>query len=221
MTEPTTADVMSRRVLAAAPDMPFRELVGAMIAADVSVVPVIDAVGRPVGLVSEVDLAAKLEFHGGAESPPILAGAHARSRWHKAFGCCAADLMTAPAVMVAEDMPLCLALRVLAGERMDALCVVNDRGTLVGLLTRRDALRLFLRGDDAIRGDLERQLFGAAPTKHRVVVRVAGGVVTLDGALCLRSATERAEWIAHGVAGVIAVRNNLSFDVDDLMITGL
>jgi osmotically-inducible protein OsmY len=54
-----------------------------------------------------------------------------------------------------------------------------------------------------------------------VGIRVAGGVVTLEGALSLRSATERAEWIARGVPGVISVRNNLRFDVDDLMITGL
>ena len=99
--------------------------------------------------------------------------------------------------------------------------MVNCSGTLVGILTRRDALRLFLRGDDAIRTDLERQLLPASSTVHRVAVRVSSGLVTLDGSLCLRSATERAEWIARAVPGVIAVRNRLTFDVDDLMITGL
>ncbi|WP_143467259.1 BON domain-containing protein, partial [Lentzea kentuckyensis] len=176
--------------------------------------------GRPVGVVTEGDLAAKLEFHGGAANPPVLGGTRARTRWHKSSATVAADLM-APATTVAEGVNLRVALRRLAGEQASVLCVVNGAGTLVGVLARRGALRLFLRGDDAIRADLERQLCPVSATVNRIAVRVSGGVVTLDGTLSLHSATERAGWIARGVPGVIAVHNNLSFDVDDLMITGL
>lgn len=221
MTEPKTADVMCRRVVTAALDTSYKELVGMMIAHEVNAIPVVDSAGRPVGAVSEEDLATKLEFHGGAASPPVLGGVHTRARWHKSSATVAADLMTTPAAIVTEGVDLCAALRLLAAERASVLCVVNGAGTLVGVLTRRDALRLYLRGDDAIRADLERQLLPASTRVHRLAVRVSGGLVTLDGALCLRSATERAEWIARTVPGVIAVRNELSFDVDDLMITGL
>ncbi|MFC3897664.1 CBS domain-containing protein [Lentzea rhizosphaerae] len=221
MSEPKTADVMCRRVITAALDTPFKELVGLMIAHEVSAIPVVDPAGRPVGIVSEEDLATKLEFRGGAANPPVLGGALTRARWHKSSATAAADLMTTPAATVTEGVSLCAALRQLATGRAHALCVVNCSGTLVGILTRRDALRLFLRGDDAIRTDLERQLLPASSTVHRVAVRVSSGLVTLDGSLCLRSATERAEWIARAVPGVIAVRNRLTFDVDDLMITGL
>ncbi|SFR01936.1 CBS domain-containing protein [Lentzea waywayandensis] len=220
MSEPKTADVMCRRVVTAAVDTSFKELVGAMIAHEVSAIPVVDSAGRPVGVVSEEDLSTKLEFHGGAANPPVLGGRHARARWHKSSATVAADLMTA-AVTVTEGVDLRAALRLLADERANVLCVVNGAGTLVGVLTRRDPLRLFLRGDDSIRADLERHLLPASATVHRVTVHVSDGMVTLDGALCLHSATERAGWIARGVPGVIAVCNNLSFDVDDLMITGL
>lgn len=220
MAEPKTADVMCRKVFTAARDTAFKELVGAMIVHEVSMIPVVDAAGRPVGVVTEEDLATKLEFQGGADNPPVLAGKHTRARWRKASATVAAELMT-PAVAVAENIDLRAALRLLASVRAGRLCVVNDAGTLVGVLGRCDALRLFLRGDDAIRADLEQQLRPASTYAHRVTVRVNDGMVTLDGALCLHSATQRAEWIARGVPGVIAVRNNLSFDVDDLMITGL
>jgi CBS domain-containing protein len=221
MSKPKTADVMCRRVVTAALDTPFKELVGIMIVHEVSAIPVVDSAGRPVGIVSEEDLATKLEFHGGAASPPVLGGRDTRARWHKSSATAAADLMTTPVATVSEGLDLCAALRRLAAGRAHALCVVNGAGTLVGVLTRRDALRLFLRGDDAIRADLERQLLPASSTVHRVAVHVSGGLVTLNGTLCLRSATERAEWIARAVPGVIAVRNRLTFDVDDLMITGL
>ncbi|NKE59900.1 CBS domain-containing protein [Lentzea sp. PSKA42] len=221
MSELKTADVMCRRVVTAALDTSFKELVGIMIAYDAGVIPVVDSRGRPVGVVSEADLATKLEFHCGAASPPLLGGLRLRSRWHKSSATVAAELMSTPAITVTADVTLCSALRLLRGEQASVLCVVNDAGTLVGMLSRRDALRLFLRGDDAIRDDLERQLCPASATVCRVAVLVCDGAVTLDGALSLRSATERAEWIARGVPGVISVRNNLSFDVDDLMITGL
>ncbi|MDX8141471.1 CBS domain-containing protein [Lentzea sp. NBC_00516] len=220
MSEPKTADVMCRRVVTAALDSPFKELVGLMIVHEVTAIPVVDSAGHPVGVVSEEDLAAKLEFRGGAENPPVLAGAHRRVRWHKSSATVAADLMTTPVATVTEGLSLCAALRLLAGEHASLLCVVNGAGTLVGVLTGRDALRLFLRGDDEIRADLERHL-PASTRVHGVTVHVSGGVVTLDGTLSLHSATERAEWIARGVPGVITVRNRLSFDVDDLMITGL
>jgi len=220
MSEPKTADVMCRRVVTAALDTSFRELVGTMIAHEVSAIPVVDSAGHPVGVVTEEDLATKLEFHGGAANPPLLGGTHARVRWHKSSATVAADLMT-PAKTVMEGVDLCAALRRLAGEQASVLCVVNGAGTLVGVLARSDALRLFLRGDDAIRADLERRLCPVSATVNRIAVRVSGGAVTLAGALSLHSTTERAEWIARGVPGVIEVHNNLSFDVDDLMITGL
>ncbi|GLZ27892.1 hypothetical protein Lesp02_00820 [Lentzea sp. NBRC 105346] len=221
MSEPKTIDVMCRNVVTAVPDTPFKELVATVIATDVRDIPVIDPIGRPLGVVSEADLATKLEFHGGAIHPPLLGGSRWRAQWHKAAGTRAGELMTAPAVVVTGETPLRTALHVLTGEQASMLCVVNEAGTLVGVLRPHDTLRVFLRGDDCIRADVERQLFGCDRRSCRVAVHVADGVVTLEGALSVRSAAERAEWTVRGVPGVIAVRNNLDFDVDDLMITGL
>ncbi|GAB2864390.1 CBS domain-containing protein [Lentzea nigeriaca] len=218
MGELTTASVMCRRVVTAAPDTVFRDLVGMVLACEVSMVPVVGPAGRPLGVVSETDLTAKLEFRGGTASPPVLAGSVVRSRWQRCGGLLASELMVAPAITIGEQEPLWSALRVLTAARVDAACVVNDNGTLIGVLARRDALRVYLRDDAAIRADLERALVSSDVP---VEVRVAGGLVTLEGTLCLRSATERAERIARAVAGVVGVRNNLGFDVDDLMITGL
>jgi CBS domain-containing protein len=222
MGELTAARVMCRRVVTAAPETLFKELVGMVLACDVSVIPVLDPAGRPLGVVTETDLTAKLEFRGGTDARPVLAGAAVRSRWQRSGAIRAAELMVSPAITIGEPEPLCSALRMLTAARVDAACVVNGHGTLVGLLARRDALRVYLRDDTAIRAEVARALFGAEMvTRHRVSVRVVGGHVTLNGVMCLRSATERAARIARGVAGVVEVHNNLRFDVDDLMITGL
>ncbi|GLI02728.1 CBS domain-containing protein [Phytohabitans aurantiacus] len=219
MNEPTVADVMARHLVTMVPSTTFKELVGTMISHDLDALPVIDLSGRPAGVVEDVDVLAKLEFRGGADHPPLLAYRR-RARWHKSSGLTAADLMTAPRT-IAQHSPLAAAVQTLTREQIRALCVVDTTGRLVGTLSRRDAVRLFLRGDGPIRADLEREIAAVTERAGAVSAHVAGGVVTLEGTLILRSAVENLCQAAHRVPGVIAVRNYVRYEVDDLVITGL
>ena len=221
MCEPPVVELMHRRVATAVPDTPFKELAGIMITRDIDALPVIDPVGRPVGMVTEADVLTKLEFRGGTDYPPLLASGRCRNRWRKSAGLTAAELMTAPAVTVGEGEPLHIAVRVLATHRLRQVCVVSDQGQLVGVLARQDVLRVFLRGDGVIRAEVEHELLELAGGSDQVSVEVTDGVVTLSGTLSLRSAAEHAGRIIHHVPGVIGVRNNLRYDIDDLVITGL
>jgi len=221
MREPTVADVMTRRVITAVPDTPFKELAGAMLAHGVDALPVIDSIGRPIGVVAETDILTKLEFHGGADPSPLLAGSHCRGRWRKSSALLAADLMTRPAITTTPGIPVSAAIHLLARMRIRQLCVVSCDGNLVGILARRDALHLFVRDDSFIEADIERALATTGRQANRVVVQVADGIATLDGTLTLHSSVQRAGHATHRVPGVIAVYNNLRYDIDDLMITGL
>jgi osmotically-inducible protein OsmY len=89
------------------------------------------------------------------------------------------------------------------------------------MLTRQDAMRVFLRGDGVIRADVERELTELTDETDQVSVEIANGVVALSGTLSLRSAAEHAGRLAYQVPGVIGVHNNLQYDIDDLVITGL
>ncbi|KAA2265927.1 CBS domain-containing protein [Solihabitans fulvus] len=221
MHEPTAADVMTRQVITAVPDTPFLVLAGLLAAHGIGALPVLDPTGRPIGVVEDIDVLAKLEFHAGADGPPLLAGARCRARWRKSSGLTAADLMSRRMLAVTEGTSLAVVVRVLAGERLRQLFVVDGGGRLVGVLARRDVLRLYLRGDRAIQTDIDRTLAGLAAYPFTISAYVADGVVALEGRLPLRSTAERAIRLASHVSGVIAVRDNLRYDVDDLMITGL
>ncbi|WP_028923164.1 CBS domain-containing protein [Pseudonocardia acaciae] len=221
MPEPPVAQLMHRRVITAVPDTPFKELAGLMITRDLDALPVIDPAGRPLGVVTEADVLAKLEFHGGTDYPPLLASGRCRSRWRKSAGLTAAELMTTPAATVGVDEPVHVAVRALATHRVRRLCVVSGEGRLVGMIARQDVLRVFLRGDGVIRADVEHELREIVDGSDEVGVEIADGVVTLSGTLSLRSATEHAGRVTHHVPGVIAVHNNLRYDIDDLVITGL
>ncbi|GAA5150054.1 CBS domain-containing protein [Pseudonocardia eucalypti] len=219
--EQTVADLMVRQVHTVVPTTPFKEMVGTMICQDTDILPVIDLDGRPAGVVTESDLMAKLEFRAGADRPSLLAGSRGRARWHKASGVAAADVMTGPPIVIGARSGAGVAARRLAAHQVRQLCVVDDAGLLIGLLCRQHLLRPFRRGDPAIHADLWRRLAECRHLADCCDVEVADGVVTLTGAVRLRSHAEQAIREAHETAGVIAVRNRMHYDFDDYMITGM
>jgi hypothetical protein len=109
----------------------------------------------------------------------------------------------------------------MAHHRIRQICVVTCSGYLVGMLARRDALHLFVRSDSAIEADIERDIATRTRPPSQITVHVTDGIATLDGALTLHSSAERAGQAAHHIPGVVAVHNNLRYDIDDLMITEL
>ena len=210
MCDQRVADVMARPAISAGRDTSFRDLVTALLDHGVPAVPVVDPSGRPIGLVTAADVAAKSEFHGGADWVSTFSRPRRRSRWRKAGARTAAELMTAPAPTIADDAPLHVALRRLADAKSGQLCVVDQEDRLVGVVSHRDMLSALLRSDADIQAEAEA---GAPPG---VAVRVAEGVVTLTGAVGLRSVAEQAVRTAQSVRGVVAVSDELDFGFDDL-----
>jgi CBS domain-containing protein len=148
MWEPTVESVMTNEVVTARPETPFKELVSLMDEHGVSGLPVVDRDGRPTGVVTEADTLAKQEYQGGTVPRSWFARRARRARWHKAAGLTAADLMSAPAVTVAEGAAVSAAARLLAEKKIRRLCVVNERGELTGVVSRRDLIGTFLRPDE-------------------------------------------------------------------------
>ncbi|MFI7117849.1 CBS domain-containing protein [Amycolatopsis sp. NPDC049868] len=206
---------MTRQIVTIGLDTAFQEIVRTLLEHALPAVAVIDPAGRPVGVVTTADVITKWEFHGGADLPPFLGSLRRWPRWHKASALTAAKLMTTPAPAIAADTPLHTALHQLADHQLPQLFVVDDQGRLAGVLTHHDTLRAFHRTDAAIHADVERRVPGT------ITVSVADGVVTLDGTLRLRSFTDHSVREARHVPGVIAVRNNLAYLVDDLTSHGL
>jgi CBS domain-containing protein len=224
MREPTVATVMTRPVITVRPDMPFKEVVATLEDKRISAVAVVDERDHPLGVVSEADALAKQEFRGGNEpAPSLLASRERKARWHKASGCTAANLMTSPAITIGADEPVTAAARRLAEKRVRRLFVVDPGGALVGVVSRRDVLGMFLRDDAEIQAEIEQQVLaeGKWLVPGIVTVRVQAGVATLDGTLEHRSATEIACRLVQAVTGVVGVRSNLGYEFDDTVSIGL
>jgi CBS domain-containing protein len=128
----------------------------------VSGLPVVDARGRPVGVVSEADALAKQEYKGGTAPRPWPAGRKRRAQWRKAAGLTAGELMTAPAVVVGGDETVGAAARLLAKKNVRRLCVVDADGvaTLDGAVERRTTAQ--------IAGQLSQAVPGVVGVRNRV-----------------------------------------------------
>jgi CBS domain-containing protein len=221
MWEPSVESVMTRQVVTARPGTTFKELVALMAEHRVSGLPVVDREGRPVGVVSEADTLVKQEHRPTANKP--LFGRRRRDRWRRATGRDAKDLMTAPAITVTADATVTAAARLLAERNIRRLCVVDDDGLLVGVVSRRDVIGTFLRADDVIRADVEELVFrkGMWLFPGSLTVEVAGGVATLDGTVERRTTALVAGQLTQSVAGVVGVRNNVRFELDDTVTSPL
>ncbi|MGW4113013.1 CBS domain-containing protein [Actinosynnema sp. NPDC004786] len=72
----------------------------------------------------------------------------------QAHGVTPADVMTIPVATIGPDEPASAAARELAARNVRRLFVVDTGGRLVGVLARRDLLRVFLRTDEELRREV-------------------------------------------------------------------
>jgi CBS domain-containing protein len=217
--EMTVASVMTKDVVTATPGTPFRELVAIMAEKAISALPVVDARGRPIGVVSEADILAKQEFHGGADAVPHHDRA-ARERWHRAQGRDAGEVMTTPVRAVHADEPVSFAARLLAKAGLRRLFVVDWYGRLVGVVARRDLLRVYLSDDDQLQAQIVEMLAASGIPQESVDIGVHSGLVTLDGEVTRRGLADAAVRVVRAAPGVVGVRNNLRYLVDDVTVRG-
>jgi CBS domain-containing protein len=216
-----TGALMVGDVVTARCDTPFKEVVRLLEEHRVSGLPVIDEDRKVIGVISETDLV--LRQVRGPESDGVLArcrrlfGARARHAAAKSRARTAGGVMSKPAVTVHVDATVAEAARLMTEHRIERLPVVDEQGTLVGIVTRRDLLQVFLRTDDEIQRDVRQEVFlntlWLAP--FTVEAAVENGVVTLTGQLERRSEIPIAVGVTRRLDGVVDVVDHLSYRIDD------
>ncbi len=219
MTHRSVGEVMTTTVICAREDTPFKQVAGLLAGRHVSALPVVDTGGRVVGIVSESDLLAKEELQQDPGAP-ALHWWHRRALRDKAAGLKAREVMTSPAVTIGPEASVVEAARLIDAHHIKRLPVVTKDGRLVGIASRPDLLRVFLRSDGQIAGEITAEVFGAALGTNQALARaeVSEGVVTLTGEVEKASMIPMAVRLAGSVDGVIEVVNRLTFAVDDTVL---
>ncbi|WP_460062599.1 CBS domain-containing protein [Streptomyces sp. YKOK-I1] len=188
-------EVMTREVVQARRETPFKDVVRLLDRHRISGMPVVDEDDKVVGVISGTDLIR----HQAGRTPdgrPVTAR----------------QLMSTPAITVHPEQRIADAARVMERRGVERLPVVDEEDRLIGIATRRDLLRVFLRTDDEIRREvlddvLPRVLGRTAP---EVTVSVRDGVVTLRGPWEHGGDLTLALRLAYRVDGVVGVVNRLA-----------
>jgi CBS domain-containing protein len=213
-------DVMTRPVLSARTETPLMDVARILVEHRISGLPVVDAAGRVLGVVSEGDLLVKGQdpdavhhrplariFGESGETRQLLAKAEART---------AGDAMTSPAITIDASKPVNVAATIMVQRKVNRLPVTED-DRLVGIVTRADVVKTFVRTDDelvnAIRNEVLLRALWIDP--EHFVVSVVDGVVTLQGRVERRSTAAMIAPMIEMVPGVVAVNADVAWSVDD------
>ncbi|MFD5393264.1 CBS domain-containing protein [Streptomyces sp. NPDC127097] len=180
----TISELMTRKVASVQLDTPFKDIAQKLADSAVSAVPVLDSLGRPAGVVSEADLLRKAadqsDLSGRTPLPHLEAWERARAE-----GRTASELMSAPAVCAHPEWTVVEAARLMEVQHLKRLPVVDETDVLLGIVSRSDLLRVFLRKDRSIQEEITREVIGrtARLGAAGVTAEVERGQVALHGSV--------------------------------------
>jgi CBS domain-containing protein len=206
------ADVMTKEVVTAGLTTPYKSVVEMLIEHAISAVPVVDEHGRLVGLVSEADLVDK-EAYG--DRPRRLATVLHDAVFgpssevvRRAAALTASGLMSERPATARPGEDVAKVARRMLELRLKRLPVVDEKGGLIGIVSRRDLLRAFTRTDVEINASIRELLASPlhAPDDVFIVrVEVQDGLVKLWGTVERPSDVGVVEGVVRRVPGVVGV----------------
>ncbi|WP_406163759.1 CBS domain-containing protein [Streptomyces sp. NBC_00882] len=214
--------VMTTEVVRATYGTPLKEVARLLAAHRISGLPVVDEDDKVIGVISETDLVARQAATPGPYEPHrrlAFSGLTrtARRQAAKAHARTAGRLMTEPPVTAHADDTVVEAARTMARHQVERLPVLDEADRLVGIVTRRDLLQVFLRPDGDIRDEVIEDVLGRTlwlPPRS-IDVSVVQGVVTLTGHMERKSETVIALSMIARIDGVVGVVDKLTYRLDD------
>jgi CBS domain-containing protein len=217
-------DIMTTNVVTVTSESGVDEIAALLLKRNISAVPVVDAEGRILGIVSEGDLMHRPESE--TERPRswwlvLMADSQeSAAAYTKSHGRRADEIMTRNVITVSEDTPVGEIAQILEERRIKRVPVVRD-GKLVGIVSRANLLHGLVARKDrvaeapsaddrTIREQILAHIDDQGWVSHGGLnVIVSDGVVELWG--WVESDQERKALIvaAENVAGVRAVEDHL------------
>jgi len=209
-------EIMTAPARTVRPGTSLKEVAALLTEHGISGLPVVDEHGELLGVVSEGDIlfkegGATTRYKGALGWLLDPAGPDARLKLEART---AVEAMTAPAITIGPKHTVSQAAAVMLEEGVNRLPVVDDGGRLVGIVTRADLVRAFVRPDRdiaaEIRDDVALRTLWIAPEDLEVEVRE--GEVELSGRVGSETDAQLLERFAARVPGVVSVDSRLEWE---------
>jgi CBS domain-containing protein len=185
-------ELMTKNVVTVSSEASLKDVAGLLAQYRVSGLPVVDAEGTVVGVISEADILLK-ELGDKALT--------------------AEQAMTSPARTIGPERPVAEAAKRMIDEHVNRFPVVDRDDKLIGIVTRADLVRAFVRSDDAIaseiREDVILKTLWIAP--ETLDVSVHDGAVQIGGQVETKSDARLIEEFVRRVPGTVSVESHVTW----------
>jgi len=205
-------DLMTQDVLTVRSSTQLKDAAALLAERRISGLPVVDDENHVLGVLSEGDILYKQS--GIKDRPSMLdrlLSVPPTGIDLKLAARTVGEAMSAPALTIGPRKPVTEAATTMIEEGVNRLPVVDDEDRLIGIITRADLVRAFVRSDAEIaleiREDVFRRTLWLEP--DTVQVDVAGGEVRLAGEVETRTDAELIPTFVQRVPGVVSVLSKL------------
>ncbi|AVH62648.1 phosphoribulokinase [Nostoc sp. 'Peltigera membranacea cyanobiont' 213] len=151
----TVADVMSRDPIVVYAETPLKEAIQILAERHISGLPVVDDVGKLVGIISETDL---MWQETGVTPPAYIMfldsviylknPATYERDLHKALGQTVGEVMSKNPIAISSDKTLKQAATIMHDRSIHRLPVIEGTDRVIGILTRGDIIRAMAASQD-------------------------------------------------------------------------
>lgn len=188
-------DIMTRQVVTVHPSASVTQAANLLTEKGFSALPVVEENGELAGIVTEADVI------DNRFPPPGSADGAAPVTAHR--GRTVAEVMITPVVGVSQDADISVVVREMQVHRRRCVPII-DGSRLVGVITRRDVVRVLARSDEDIARDVRTHLKYLGGEKRWAVKVIDGEVNLVDE---FESASDRlvAVALAEAVPGAVQV----------------
>ena len=191
-------EIMARPVITVGPETTVKEAARMLVERGISALPVVDARGALLGIVSEADLMSmQTRPDPRSQATPLRPSAGSTPG-------SVADVMTREVLTLPAGSEVSQAARAMLEAGVKRMPVMRGK-RLVGIVSRRDLMRVIARTDESLRVEVKRRLHELGVTAAGSDVTVESGVVTIaaDGGERERSLVES---VLLTIGGVLEVR---------------
>jgi CBS domain-containing protein len=203
--------IMTREVISVAPETPLKDVARLLVANRISGVPVVGRDGEVLGVVSEADILRK-EEGVDPELPRPIAWLSRKldGELDKIGAVTAGEAMTTPAYTVRPGQRTTEVARLMVDSMINRVPVVSE-GVLVGIVSRADLVRAFIRSDEEIEHDVREDVLLREMLLNPgdVLVSVENGIVSLTGQVGSHEDADVLEQRVRAIPGVVGIAANL------------
>ena len=208
-------DAMTAPVETIRPEASLKDVADIFAAKGIGGLPVVDAKGQLVGVITEADILAKERVEEPKGSWRDLFGGKERAAMHTKYEArTVREAMSSPPITVQNWLSVSSAAELMVEHGVNRLPVVQG-ATLVGIITRHDLVCAFARSDSEIEREIRTEAFAGLSSPDSLQLTVDGGEVVVRGVVDSRFDAETLPDQIRRVPGVVAVDASLgAYDAD-------